>query len=490
MLFPPGLATVRGAVLAVLAVLPSLALLLTQNPPAPAGKGQRVTLQADAAWIEPGRRIAPAFVVVEDGKVQAVSSTQPRQAGTLVVLKGTLAPAMVDAWSRLVPADLLADGHPLPYQSVAASLPADLPGADPALAARVAGAIRSGVGAAWLSGGAPLLQRGLATPAAFSAHDLPVAAGQEALEFALGSARFPDSAAAVLELERFAELLESAKALREAREEHLEKMEKYQKDLEEYHKKLDEYIKKKEEADKAGKKEEGGGQKEGAQEQKQEAPQEGGARGRAGEAGARARGGEAPKEAEKKDGPPKRPERPKEPERDPAKELVLAALDREYPVRVEAHSSAEIRRLLELKRAHGFDLVLVGGSEADWVGAELAAEDVPVVLAAVPQHHGEADAERSFARRYLALRRAGVPVALGSGGADGAQALLSLRAGEIVAAGGDPDDVWAALTTVPARILGLSGTHGSLRSGAAAVFVLFEGASPFDASAPFRGLRY
>ena len=61
-----------------------------------------------------------------------------------------------------------------------------------------------------------------------------------------------------------------------------------------------------------------------------------------------------------------------------------------------------------------------------------------------------------------------------------------LRAGELIAAGADVDEVWAALTTIPARLLGLSKRAGRLVDGATASVILFEGSSPFDASATFR----
>lgn len=479
-------------------------------PPAPAARAAsgRVILRADAAWVDPQTRISPAYIVVADGRIESVQSTEPRGPGKRVEVRGTLAPAIVDAWSGLVPEDLLQDGHPTALHRVGDALPVDSPGADPELAARVAAAFQAGIGAAWLSGGAGILQRGLGTPARFSGSDLPVATGFEALEVSLGSARL-SGPAALLDAEKLAELFESAEALRDAREEYKEKLEQYRKDLEEYQKKLDEYARKKQEQEEKGKEEE---KKEKPAGEKQGGPQGGGGGRSAMEPGGQTappedgwqrgqrraqEGGPPPQEAkpdearkkeeEKKEGPPKRPARPKEPDRNPALDLVLRVMDRELAVRADANSAADIEKLLALRERYGFDLVIAGGDEAHLLAERLADAEVPVVLPVSAP--GSGPPEVRLAQRYQELRRAGVRVALASGGSDAGAVLLLLRAGELVAAGSDPEDVWASLTSVPAEILGVEAGLGRLRPGADAVFLSFEGRSPFDASAPSRGFR-
>ena len=63
--------------------------------------------------------------------------------------------------------------------------------------------------------------------------------------------------------------------------------------------------------------------------------------------------------------------------------------------------------------------------------------------------------------------------------------MLLTRAGDLISRGADPTTVWESLTTVPAEILGM-GDYGSLSSGSSATMLLFEGNSPFDASATFK----
>jgi len=79
-------------------------------------------------------------------------------------------------------------------------------------------------------------------------------------------------------------------------------------------------------------------------------------------------------------------------------------------------------------------------------------------------------------------------VALAGGPGPGAEQALLLHAGRIVAAGAPAEEVWASLTTVPARILGLTATHGRLARGARADLLVFAGNTPFDFSAPLRAL--
>jgi len=438
-----------------------LALLLTllSAPPVLAAQPQQaVLIQADAAWLGDGERIAPAYVLVKDGEVVAVSSRSPMSRAKKVEVSGTLAIGLVDAWGGPLPADLLQTRHRPGGLDLGDSLPADLLGADPALAARVAAARQSGVAAVYLGPGGATLRRGLGTAVGFSGNDLPVAAGGVALELAAGSA-LGGGLGGQKATGDLVKLFEGGDAFRDQQDEYAEKLEKYEKDLEEYQKKLEEYKKKKDEAEK----------KNGAASE--------------GKNGGNGKGG---KNGEKKPEPPKRPKRPALPVADAGMQRVLEALTGALQVRVEANSVADLRRLMALKQRFGLDLVVVGGQEADLIAEELADADVPVVLPALAAHGAKPDPERALSSRFQTLVEAGVEVALASGGGDGSPALLMLRAGELIAAGADADAVWDALTRVPAEILGLDGARGRLAAGAVADLLLFEGSSPFDASAPMR----
>lgn len=444
------------AAAALLAGLPARAA--AQDP----GYERSYVIQADGAWISPTERIEPAFVMVDKGRIQWVAKTNRAEQGgggglfqgrppAVIRVEGTLAPGVVDAWCALGPGDLRQERRANPLRRVAESLPLQRAGEDPALIAQILAAREAGISAAYFASGSGDARSGVGTPAGFSGLDLPVAKGRQALDCAVGTAIGPTATSSAADL---VEAFEEAKAWRESLDDHQEALEKYQKDLEEYRKKFDEFVKKKEEAEAKAEKE-GGGAKEGGKEEK---PPE----------------------------PPKRPARPKEPRPSAARDLLLEALDGKLALRVEADDPQDIRRLLPLRTVHGVDLVILGGWWADLCAREIAEAEVPVVLAALPDHHDRRFPERSLVARWRALREAGVTVALASGGGEGAQSLLIARAGELVAAGEDPAAVWAALTTVPAEILGVQKDFGKLGNGQSASMLLFGGSSPFDASAPFK----
>ncbi len=82
------------------------------------------------------------------------------------------------------------------------------------------------------------------------------------------------------------------------------------------------------------------------------------------------------------------------------------------------------------------------------------------------------------------LARAGVDIALTAAGLDNV-ADLHARVGEAIARGLDEETALAALTTVPARLIGAEGNRGRLNSGYAADFIIVEG-DLFDADLSIR----
>lgn len=439
-------------------VLIAAALCLT--PPAAAaaqdpGYERSYIIRADAAWLSPTERMSPVFVGVAQGKIEWVAKTNrsegqrggliPTAPPRVIEVQGTLAPGIVDAWCTLGSSDLLGENREQPTRRVIDSLPIQRRNEDTLLAAQLLAARDSGIAALYLSSGWGRARSGVGTAAAISGLDLPVARGIQALDCAVGGQLGPSATYAAQEL---ADAFGEAQEWRDSQDAYQEKLVQYEKDLAEYQKKLDEFAKKVGEK-KNGEKEEG-------------------------------------EKAEKPEEPPKRPERPKEPRSNLARDLLLEAMDGALGVRVAADDPEDIRRLLEMKEKHNLDLTILGGWWADLVAEELAAADVPVILAALPDHHAARFPDRSLVARWQVLRAAGVRVALASGGGETEQALLLARAGALIAAGEDPDEVWAALTEVPADLLGLGAEYGRIGQGRSASLILFQGNSPFDASAPVR----
>ncbi len=411
------------------------------------GYERSYVIRADAAWISPTERMSPVFVGVAKGKIEWVGKTNrtegqrggliPTAPPRVIEVQGTLAAGIVDAWCTLGSADLLGEGREAPTRRVLDSLPLQRGNEDPLLAAQILAARDSGIAALYLSSGWGRLRSGVGTAAALSGFDLPVPRGLQALDCAVGG---NVGASATYAAQDLRDAFDEAQDWRDSQDEYQEKLTQYAKDLEEYQKKLDEFVKKSAEK----------------------------------------------KEGEKKEDPPKRPERPKEPRPNTARDLLLQAMDGEIGLRVAADDPQDILQLIALREKHGLDLTILGGWWADLVAAELAAADVPVILAALPDHHARRFPDRSLVARWRVLQAAGVRVALASGGGEAEQALLLARAGELVAAGENPEKVWAALTEVPADLLGLGGEYGGIGEGRSASLILFQGTSPFDASASLK----
>ncbi len=401
-------------------------------------------IRADAAWVAPGEVLSPAYVQISEGKIDWVSTEDRRVARRtpfgegekppLLEVSGTLAPGIIDAWTTISPGNFASDRNAGATRRLRESLPGLFPGEDRGLASQVLAARQAGVAAVYLSTGTGALRTGIGTAASFAAVDLPLASGLEALDCSVGTSA-GGSLSSGNQAKALFDAFTEARDWRESLDEYADKLEKYDKDIEEYQKKLDEFVDKEDKTD--------------------------------------------------KDKAPKRPKRPKKPAASPARDLLLDAIDGKLQVRVRAETIADIRSVLKMAGEFELDLVLVGGLEADLVADELYAARVPLVMPAVADRHADADDDRSFAARFQRLDRAGVRVALASGGSSVQQAQLLSHAGRLIAAGVEMDTVWTALTITPAEILGLQDA-GRLAPGQSATMLLFEGKSPFDASAPFK----
>ncbi|MBT4027908.1 MAG: hypothetical protein HOM34_06830 [Planctomycetes bacterium] len=463
----------RLLVLLSLAVcLPASALAQSELPNG--GYEKAYTIAADAAWLGSGRVLSPAFVRIENGAIAWVRSTPPsaKKSGGLfgmggstpskpIRVQGTLAPGLVDAWSRLLPErEMESRNHPA-WLDVLDSLPEDFAGEDLALSGRIAAARQAGIAAAYVSFASGPMQRGQGTAVVFSTNDLPLPAGRVAYEI-VGASMHSSSSGASLSAGKIRELFTEAQDWRDSWDEYDEKVEKYDKAVEEYPGKIEEWAKERD--DYKAKIDDGITKDDKGKDLKE------------------------PKQ-------PKSPKRPRQPRLDPAQKPIFDAIDGRVQVRFEVQTADEIAVVLELTEQFDLDSVLVSARDADLLAAAIADADVPVILACLPEM-GEQSAmlsqpqaqypPRSFTQRYMALTAAGVDVALGSGASDGVQALMLMRAGELIAAGADADGVWASLTSIPARILGLDPALGRIGSGASASMIRFEGDSPFDASAAVR----
>ncbi len=510
------LRAVALAFLATVAVPPAQALAQGADS---GGYERTYTIHADSVWLPDGQMLSPAFVTLEKGVITRIAKTAPQerrtafgtQKPTIIKVEGTLAPAVVDAWSGLPMSGRDGGRRPLPQSRLADDLPVLVPGADAALAARVEALRGSGIGFVYLGRTDNSLQRGLGLVSGFSVGNLPYAIGQDWLDLSgvLGTfvatppppaqrggrggrggfggrnnapaePNVRPSAAIQLRAQELRDLFAAAVALRESRSDHEEAMEKYNEALEKYEKDFAKYL------------EENGGKPAPKPEPKPSAEgstggsgsRDGGStRGRGGRGGGRGGAFLAQEPGYKKaeDKRPTRPKRPDEPKANVASELILDAIDGKLPVRIEANNNQIIAAALELAREHSLSLLIAGGAGATGHAEAMADLGVGVILDLSRQLAGDG----KLAADFKAYQKAGVSVALGSGGRDLGPMLLTL-AGELIAEGVDQDAVWKSLTSTPADLLGLGGKAGAVQRGASGSMILFGGASPFDASAPFR----
>jgi imidazolonepropionase-like amidohydrolase len=177
------------------------------------------------------------------------------------------------------------------------------------------------------------------------------------------------------------------------------------------------------------------------------------------------------------------------PRNDAGTDALVALLHREMPARIQANTAQDIRGAIGLAEEFGLELVIHGGAQAYQLRDVLAAKKIPVVLGPVshPYVSGE---EIPDVREYPApdernaawLTAAGVPVAIGSysrglgaiaSGVTGKWLLL--ESALATSYGLSEDDALRAITSTPARILGVAGRVGSLEVGKDADVLILDG---------------
>jgi imidazolonepropionase-like amidohydrolase len=170
----------------------------------------------------------------------------------------------------------------------------------------------------------------------------------------------------------------------------------------------------------------------------------------------------------------------KRPERNLKLEYLAGLLNRKYKAIVTANKANDIMAALRLAKEFNLDMILDGGAEAYLLVEELKAAGVPVVLHPTMARAGGDSKNISFETAGI-LAKAGVPVAIQSGFEQyvpRARVLL-FEAGVAVANGMTPEHALAAITTTPAKLIGLEQRVGSLEKGKDADIVLFDG-DPFE----------
>ena len=177
--------------------------------------------------------------------------------------------------------------------------------------------------------------------------------------------------------------------------------------------------------------------------------------------------------------------------RDRASDVLLTRFDAaalvpvargEQPLYVMVERAADIRSALALKQEFPrLDMVLVGASEGWLVASEIAAAGVPVIadgLDDLPQSFDQLASTQSNIGRMV---KAGVKVAINAAAMENPRN-LNQYAGNLVALTRIPGadglswgQAFAAISSVPAAISGMSGKAGVLAPGAMGDLVIWDG---------------
>ena len=159
--------------------------------------------------------------------------------------------------------------------------------------------------------------------------------------------------------------------------------------------------------------------------------------------------------------------------------VIKAALAGQRPVVCISRSESDIAAALALRKEFPFALTLAGGQEAYRLKSELAAAKAPVLLAPTPTAAaGGPEGTELIWNTAGVLHEAGVPIAL-TGGRLLEQAQWAVRYGL------PADAALAAITAVPAKLLGLESRLGTIAPGRDADLIALTG-DPFDLKSTIR----
>lgn len=174
---------------------------------------------------------------------------------------------------------------------------------------------------------------------------------------------------------------------------------------------------------------------------------------------------------------------PKSYEQGERRELAVSRLDLEalqpvlegkMPLVVSANRASDVRATLRMAKEEKLKLILAACGECWVVADEIAAAKVPVLITPLNNLPEDFDRLGATLENAARLHRAGVTFAFMSVDAHEAYSIRQ-EAGNAVAYGLPWEAALAALTTVPARLWGISDSYGTLEPGKDADVVVWTG---------------
>lgn len=164
-----------------------------------------------------------------------------------------------------------------------------------------------------------------------------------------------------------------------------------------------------------------------------------------------------------------------EPEIDVKSEALSGALSGKMQSHFHAHRADDIFTAMRLAKEYDLDLVLVHCTEGYMNAEKIAKEKIPAIVGPLICTRTKPELSNERDENAAMLKKAGVEVAICTDHPEVPIQYLALSAGIAVRAGMDHDDAIRAITSVPAKILGLSGKIGSVAPGADADLAVFRG---------------
>ncbi len=181
------------------------------------------------------------------------------------------------------------------------------------------------------------------------------------------------------------------------------------------------------------------------------------------------------------------PQKPVKPRSVPAQEVLVTALRREIPVRIEAHRPDDILNALRLADEFKLRLILESATESAGLAGEIARHHAAVVWGPMlPDGAPRLETIHATPETVALLARAGVPLALSTNSRSGlASRFLRENAALAIGYGLTPAQALKAITLGAAETLGVADRVGSIQAGKDADIVVLSG-EPFSPAAQVR----
>ena len=170
------------------------------------------------------------------------------------------------------------------------------------------------------------------------------------------------------------------------------------------------------------------------------------------------------------------------PEFDAKLEALCPVVSRQIPAHFHAHRADDMATAIRIAREFNLRYVLVHGTEGHLIADYLAEQDSPVIVGPLLTDRSKPELSNQNPANPAILKKAGLKVAICTDHPEIPIPYLTLSAAVAAKGGMEAEEALAAITLVPAQILGIDGQVGSLTPGKQADIAVFD-RHPFDVSA-------